>query len=641
MDLLLKTWNSLNINDGNPFNSSFPEGQKTNLSANPVTVNRAGDFPHLSTTVPNASTLAIEVRIAAGQDLDSSRENVKKYFNILDRQRHNLVAWDADNGNTPMYVTGFPIRVSQPDKMTFVVIFQLEYPYWKLVTAATDTWLITASAQTHAITNSGNIAVPPSFTFTPTTAASSGLSYRRWVALYNNMDIQYTDAYDITGGGLDTATLTTAKMQADGDDFRVWMDGTEADRWLDAMDSAATKCWVNVQLPPRKEGTTNTTISSIGAVSTVSFSRTKDNLSFLQSMTRVSNKVVLIDSEAFTFTGVDTFNYQLTGCTRARKGTTAATHTQPKTVRHIPRDIWIVYGDSSATAPDVDDTYKPIFTLSSTNAVRSYPTIFYDSASNRPGAWKPEVTATKTGLSYNFTSNQNTFADPADYMGMALIGADDFRVMNEVGTVSWTLTHPAGITQVIYYGDKYATTNNAGSWPAATGLQYLEPGAVWVTDVDETVPVIASVWETFGPSTAALGGTYEAVRFVIDGTLDSVASAKAMMQIGTAFVTLDSNNLPSVSVGAEQSAYELDFVLDNDTTGESLRCHVPLGLNETLTVDCENKAVSLSDGGRATVTLDSDREAWLDLGAGSNTLQFTDAGTVGLTLVTQHRDRTI
>jgi hypothetical protein len=643
MDLVLKTWNSLNINDGSPFNSTFPEGQKVNISSNPVMVNRAGDFPYLSGTVLNASTLAIEVRIAAGQDLDVNREKAKRYFNPMDAQRHNLVAWDADNGNEPMYVTGKPIRISQPDKVTFVVIFQLEYPYWKLVTAETDTWNITASAQTHAVINSGNILVPPSFTFTPTTAASGGLSYRRWVPIYNNMDTSYIDALDITGGGLDTATLTTAKMQADGDDFTVWMNGTEADRWLNAMDSAATKCWVNLRLSPRKEGTTLGTIANTSAATTVTFTRTKANQEFLQSLKRVQNRVLLVDSEALTFEAdnVDLYSYQITSCTRARKGTTAATHTQPKTVRHIEHDIWICYGDSTRSAPDVDDDYKPMWNLSSTNAARAY-TYFNDPTANRPGAWKGEVLESKSGQSYIFTANQNTFATTgATEMGVALIGSDDFRVMNEVGTVAWTLTHPAGFTNVVFSGDKYATTNNAGSFPVVCGLQYLQPDAVWFTQQNESAPLLASVWEPFGPHTEALGDTYETIRFVIDGTLDSTLSAKAMAQFDTVTVTLDSNNLPTISVGAEQAAYEFDFVLANTTTSESLRCNVPLGLSETLEIDCENKAVSLSGGGRAVVTFSSDREDWLNLAVGSNTLQFTDAGTAGVTLGTEHRDRTL
>lgn len=645
MDLRLKTWNSLNINNGSPFDAWFPMGSKVNLSANAVTVNRVGDFPYLSTTVLTPGTLTIGVKIAAGQNINTNREVLKKYFDITDAQRHNLIAEDG-SGGTQWYVTGFPIRVvpADNDEIAYIITFAIEYPYWRLVTAASDTWLITASAQTHAVTNSGNKKVPPSFTITPTTAASDGLKYRRWVAMYNNLDVSYTDALDVTNGGLNTSTLISGgKMQSDGDDLRVWLDGVEVDRWLNGINTSTTKVWVNLQFAPRKQATINAAFTT--AATTMTFARTATNKTFLESLKRVTNRILLVDSEALLFTAsnVDTFNYQITSISRAQKGTTAVNHVSGSTVRHIEHDCWILYGDSTLSAPDVDDNYKPMWALTSTNFVRSYfsTTGFYDKDVNRPGSWYPQVLSTRTGLSYNYTGNQNTFIDPAAHMGMALIGSDDFRTQNEVGAVAWTISHPAEILQVQYSGRKYATTNNSGSWPVIAGLQYLQTGVVWITKRTDAAPLLASVWETFGTYTDVLPSAVKTLRFALDGTLDSLASAKAMLQISAVLLSLISNQVPTISVGSEQAAYELNFVLDNDTTGESIRCNTPIGLNQTLTIDCENKSVSLSDGGRAVIELSSDRDNWLDLSAGSNTLQFTDAGTAGVTLVTNHRDRTL
>jgi uncharacterized protein YqkB len=638
MNLLLLTWNSVSINNGSPFYSDFPPGSKVNIHGNTVTVPRAGNYPYLSGIVADPQALQIMVRIAAGQNIDTNRELLKQYFNYEDGQRHNLIAEDG-SGGTQWYVTGFvrDVRNEGGNRNSFLVLFQIEYPYWKLVTATDTTWSVTASGQTQAITNAGNRKIGSKFTLTPTSGKAAGLTYRRWVPIYNNMDISYIAPLDITSGGLDTATLTTAKMQADGDDFRVWVDGVEVDRWLQDMDTATTKCWVNLNLGPRRQGTTDTSIAGAGAITTITFSKTKANLEFLHAMAAAVNKVVLIDSEAFIFTGVNLVTYQLTGVTRTKKDTTIAAHAQPKTVRWIEHDVWILYGDSTLTAPDVDDDNKPIFALSSTNGAWVF-TNFYDADSARTGMWKGETLASRTGLSYVYTAADNTFVDPSTSMGIALIGSSDFQVQNETGTVAWSFSHPATITTVLFSGDKY----NTGSWPAIAGLQYLKNNVAWFTSNNQAEPVIVETWEAFGPTTAAIVSPYpSAIRFVIDGLLSSVVSEMALIQFDTVTVTFNSSNLPTITVVAEAAAYYFDVTITNNTSTEYIKCAVPCFLNDVVTIDCETKDASLSDGGRVNITLSTDRAEWLDLSVGANTLQYDDTGTAAVTVHVIHRDRTL
>lgn len=640
MKLNLKTWNALNINDGTNFTAVIPSGGLTQLSASAVTVNRADEYPFLSGRVLPAHTFAIEVYIPAGATINTNRELLKQYFNPLDSQRHNLIAEDTNDSNKQWYLTGYPISIRpNGDRLNgFIIVLAIEVPYWRLVTALTDSWSITASGQTHAVTNSGNIKSKPSFALTPTSSKTGGLSYRRWVSIYNNLDVSYVDALDITSGGLDTATLTTTKLQADGDDLRVYVDGVEVDRWLDAMDTANTKIWVNLSFAPRHEGTTSVSLASATAAVDIQLSRTDANRAFLEYLGRASNKVLLIDNEAFLYTaaGIDLFNYKITAATREAKGTAAAAHTAPKTVRHIEHDIWILYGDSTLTAPDVDDSYKPTFSLASTNASRVYAA-FYDTASPRPGAWAGEQISSRTGLSYLYTDDLNSFADPSTELGLALVGTQSiYSVTGETGTLAWMFSHSAGITSVTYSGQRYSYSS---SWPEIVGLQHLQPGAVWITDSNLEAPAVALAWEPFGPETVSLSSAPESIRFCIDGSLPPSAGELAIAQFDTITVALSSSNLPTIAVGAEAAAYLLDFVLANSTSGESLSIKAPCKLNDTLTIDCENKLAYLSDGGRASVLFSSAREAWLDLAPGSNTLSFTDTGTNALTLVTTHRDR--
>lgn len=645
MDLRLVSWNSRNINNASPFTSIFPMGSKVNLSANPVTVNRAGNYPHLAGMVLGPSTLLIAVHIAPGQNINTNREVFKQYFNPEDQTRRNLIAEDGAGG-TQHYLTGFVRQIqNQPnEENAFLVIFQVEYPFWRLVTATDTTWSVTASGQTQAITNAGNRNVGPKITLTPTLAKTGGLQYRRWVSIYNNMDISFITPLDITdesatGGGLDTATLTTAKMQADGDDFLIWHDGMLVDRWLQDMDTASTQCWINYNLAPRHEGTLRTTLASATADITVAFTINRANKAMLQHLKSATNTIFQIESEAFQYdaANVNLVTYQIASCKRERKGTTAAGHTAGVTIRHIEHDTWILYGDSTLTAPDVDDDNKPIFSLASTNGAWVFVN-FYDADSSRRGMWKGEVLSSRTGLSYVYTAPDNTFADPSTSLGLALIGSPDFQVQNETGTLAWIFSHPATITTVLYSGDKYMTD----SWPAIAGLQYMQTGAVWFTANNQTEPAVTYSWESFGPTTVSLASPYPStIRLAIDGLLSSVISAMALLQGDTITTTFSSANLPTITVGAEAAAYYFDLTLTNNTTGEYIVLKLPCGLNEVVTIDCETKEAYLSDGSRVAVTLSTDRAEWLDLSPGSNTLLYTDAGTNAVTVHVITRDRTL
>src|SRR3990172_3808860 len=201
MNLLLLTWNGQNINTGSPFYSDFPPGSKVNIHGNTVTVPRAGNYRYLSGIVADPQSLIIRVRIAAGQDIDTNRELLKQYFNYEDGVRHNLIAENGASG-TQWYVTGFvrDVRNEGGNRNSFIVLFQIEYPYWKLVTATDTTWNVTATGQTQPIVNAGNRKVGSKFTLTPTSARAGGLTYRRWVPIYNNLDISYIAPLDITAG---------------------------------------------------------------------------------------------------------------------------------------------------------------------------------------------------------------------------------------------------------------------------------------------------------------------------------------------------------------------------------------------------------------------------------------------------------
>lgn len=716
MRLSLQTWNSQNINNGSPFNAYIRSGQLASVQRTVVLVNRAGEYPSISSVVKRESVIVIQILIAAGQDIDTYRETLKGYF-FGDDSRHNLVANDTADSNKPYYRSGYPVLMTQESekaKNSFFITIQTDYPYWQLVTPASTSTSITATGQTFSISNGGNLPVAPIFTITPTTTKAGGLTYRRFVSIYNNLDRTISLPLCITGSGLNTAALISdnsnkcelngailagdttiaydtvtgtipssgmgyldseqiswtgktgttsgnltgvsrgingtsaaghgdntvvylSHLQADGGDIRVWMDGGFVDYWLSGVNTTATKIWANVPLSTRQEGVTGASMTNVAT--TMTLSQTRTNLAFLKALKTSTSTMLLIESEIVIFDpdNVDTINYQITGLTRAQKDTSAASHASGLTVRFIEHDLFIMYGDVSLSAPETDDTQKPIFDLTSSNTSWVYTNYYDTTATSRPGSWKGEVRSTKTKLSFPYTDYHFTFADLSTELGLAEINSADFTIPHEAASLDWMLSHPAGITDVAYSGDKYST----GSFPNIAGLQYMVPNAAWITAQNESIPTATYTWESFGPYAVVLDDSYENIRFALEGVLSSVQSEMALVQFDTVTCTIASANLPTISVGSEVSINYFDVKLSNNTTSEYIKFAAPCPLNTDLVIDCEAKTAYLEDGRKIPVTLSTDRKDWLNLNSGSNTLQWDDVGTVAVTFVTAHRDRNL
>jgi hypothetical protein len=639
MQLDILTWNTININDGNPFNTTFPPGQLVNLSADGISVPRAAMFPFLSTKVAKTNSILLRVIIAPTKVIPTNRELLKAYFNIDDYTKHNLVAKDLLDSDRQWYLSGFPTNVREEKAGLYWVTLMLDMPVWRLVTATAETWNIVATGAKKEMNVIGNVDAKPVFSITPTVAKTGGLSYARWIPVYNSVNTLFVAPLEITNGGLNTAALVGAgKMQADGDDLRVWLDGVETDRWISGINTASTKVWINWSLSPGRSALTLGSIAGAGAVSVITLTRSRNSLSFLQAISRAANKVLLIDNEAFTFTGVDTIGYRLTGVTRARKGTSMAAHGAGSTVRWIEHDLWLLYGDSTLSAPEVDDAVKPMFDIASTNGALTYSSYYDADSPARPLSWLGEVNSTKTALSYVFTGPLNTFVDPATELGLALNNSADAVVkQQEVGQLDWILSHPAGFTNATYAGKKYMAQT---TWPAAAGLQGLQSNTVWQTLENESAPTLSLAWQAFSRS-VAFGTTYPSIRFSLDGSLSASASDAAMLQFDTVVLTVDATRLPVISVGSEQAMNFFDFILTNNDTGEYLHVAAPCPVNTALVIDCENKLSYLSSGERINVEKSTYREAWLNLAPGTPELQWDDTGTNAVTVVVTHRDRTM
>src|SRR5215210_4113979 len=102
MQLSIISWNGTNINNSSPFVAILPRGQMANIRLNPVITPRADDYPDLSSAVKQGSTIIVNVIIPAGQNINTNRELIKRYF-AFDGTKANLIAADTADGNKQYY----------------------------------------------------------------------------------------------------------------------------------------------------------------------------------------------------------------------------------------------------------------------------------------------------------------------------------------------------------------------------------------------------------------------------------------------------------------------------------------------------------------------------------------------------------
>jgi len=436
--------------------------------------------------------------------------------------------------------------------------------------------------------------------------------------------------------------IYSSKIQADGDDVRVFLDGVETNRWLQDMNTANTKIWVVLDFQPGISLTLNTALIDTGAVGTITIKNTKSNETAIKKFP--PSGVVAIENELFTYTGVNIKDFKLTNCTRAVKGTAAAAHATLTAIYWIEHEIYVYYSNQTAETPVTDDTHKPIFDLTSTNTSHVY-TSFWDTTGLRAGSWMPSLVKTANtkdpdNKSDYYTGNNLALADPATEMGAVMYAWLSGAVWKpENAVIEWNLYTPATLTEITATGQKYRAGTN---WP--TGAKFLKSvnGINWTTVWTEATPAAAAGWEALtAHSAVSIGSGYPYVKFSFSGSIGATASNYAALEVEAATMTLASATIPQcIFTPAEEACYFIDAKITNNTSGEWIRVTTSMLLSTALTIDCENKKVYTADNTPVgKIEWSSNRKDWLNLSPLNNTLQFDDTGSVGLTCPVWWRDR--
>lgn len=646
----ITSFNGTAINDGTNYRANFPIRTPLLPESEPIFVERGDASPSYSGLKLKEREYTVVIHVVGG-----TVDALKTLFDTSDSTQKKLLVTDSADSKA-WYVYAVPTSFSvlgRPDSRVVVINLFVADSVWRNNSTTTEAWTVETSGATHNWSVGGTKYALPIITLTPQTVRTDGLGYKRNILARNAGDANLVNyPTNILGGNLDHATLVSGgKAQADGDDWRIFINAFDsADKWAGGggNNSATLRTWLNMDFAPPISMTLATAIAGTGDVSIIEFQATSLNLKNLKRLQAVENKILYSGTEVFTFTDVDIFLYRVTGTVRAQKNTSAGSHSVGDYFHWLQNDIVLAYGDSALTALAADDNVKPIFDLTnSTNTSWVYGD-YYKKDSLRSAMWRPSYTSTY-GLNnptpsgvYGGTENTNTdLSSIASVMGMAIKAAYIYMWRAETATIKWELFVPTGVTTVSTSGKKMRTSS---SWPVLAGLQVSTDGIMWTTIWNEAAPTTTDTWQALAAhSSVSLGGTYKHLRYVFQGTVLGVANAAAYFEVDSITLTLDSNETPVITVGAEGGDYEVDMVIQNDTTGHYIEVNYPSANQADIIIDCDAKTVKLEDGTsiRGALKLSGVRKEWLTVGPGSTTISVTESGLVDVDVSIAYQERSL
>lgn len=612
------------INDEENYRSWLTAAGQTPAESLPQPVGRTGAAPLLGGLVLPERYLQIRTVLQEGSSLSKRELQTQWYSWFLRDVARSLIIADDDGGNQ-RYVEAMPFSVlHDPEADGWELITSLIVDgddLWRAATATTDSWHITVSGATKAITNGTtglNDDAYPTLTITPRDYATGINPYRRFITVRWRAGQPATSyPVDIVNAGLDTRPASTNFHSTAGNDIRVYVDGAEAEYWLNGVNTAATSIWVNLDFQASQGGTLAAAMGT-GAVTTVTL---------VEDVSGWPNAgLIEIGSELFSYTGKNMALKQLTGVSRAAKGTSAASHAAAAAVTWVQHEIWVEYGSSSLGAITVDGDHAPMFELpSSSNTSWDYNE-FYAAAGSSP------LTG---GAGYGWWSFSN-FLNTAKYGGNQGASANPYIELGIRGTATgsklrldgaWSLFNPCGIASANFQNGQYYH----GRLPWWGGMvRSSVDGASYVTEYAIPSSTGANdTWSAWSQNVTLTDGS----RYVLL-VLQGYASVTDPSRLECADVTvaLNSSYTPTVVVGAEQTTYRLTARITNTTTGEAIDVDMAMDTDESLEIAVATSEVTyLADGSSqfGTVTpVGEPRQHLLRLQAGSNTLQYEEAGVV-------------
>lgn len=434
----------------------------------------------------------------------------------------------------------------------------------------------------------------------------------------------------------DNAVITQSYILANGEDIRVFFNGTEIDRWLTNLNTSATKLWVVVPgLQPRVELPLRVALAAGGTTEISLTVGKKDKAKF----DRFANSgEVMIGTDRFSYSGKDAAAFKLLNVQQGIKDTTAAVHNVGATVKQLQYDVVIAYGNPDIATLDTDDTKMPAFNLSSsTNLLHVYDTQFNGSALKMADGWIPSIVQNVAGLSADFyTADHDTVddaeADPFTVMGSRIDAYESAgKWLAGTGGVVWALSCPQVVDEITWTGQKYRVSTK---WPKIAAAQKSPDGKKYTTVVNEATPASAETW---GALTTHSNVNFDSpnVRFFFSGSGNAVPDDTYELQVETVSVEITSANVPSIAVGAGTSIYEVDGVLTNEENDKQLYVKFIMDFNEDLEIDTELQTATYLKTNEPVYYAVQPGEPtyeWFALEPGDNTVRWDEVGVTGFSV---------
>ena len=633
-DPVIVSWDTHNINDDVNYRAGFRPGLDWGLpDVQAILARRTGRWPLVAGIARPGWRLQLEI-VVVGADLRALRDQLLYWFDPEDETPKALVIEDSNSNE--LYVMAI-CEMLQPmmseglaADAAFVATLAVHNDVrWRKAGAEThQNDSIVASGGTWDVDNKGTDDAYPEIDIDPILAKTGSYLYRRWIPVIWRAGWPYTRyPTDICNDSFNTQALVTAvKMQALGEDLRVWVDGVEVDRWLDGINTTTTKVWVNLNFQAVQQATLAADIAGGGTVDTIDVNEPVNGFP--------SAGILLIGTEAFTYTAKNNSLRRFTGVIRAARGTSAGGHSAGAVVWWVQHDIWILYGNAAATAPSVDGNYEPAFELDhSVNTSWVYEE-FGENDGLRPGQW---TQATLFDSPYHYTANHATYADPWSEIGIRCLPTAWGR---------YKLWNPCGISDANFTnGEKYVEYLTASAF--IVEICSSSDGVFWTLEYAVPLPGAASSWEAWSRNEAlTVPSTFVALD--VRNDLPSFLSYDCRAEAADVTLTFYAGYVPATSIGSEQGNYLLDCEIENTETGDKIRLAFTgdIGTME-LHVNTDEKTVRNIGIGtgedtnefQALTLVDGPRRDWLRLVPGINTLRFTDAGTNGVNIYTHFEQR--
>lgn len=608
-----------------------------------IETDRAGDYPLYAGQKLQSREYNVTIEVLSGGTV----EELQGWFDTSLGQLELRVKDISDNSYWYVNAKSKALPMVAPNAL--VARLHVNDPVWRNVSGSTALWNVTASGGTIHVNNAGSYYCKPVITVSPQAARAGGYGYRRWVAMYNRTSYP---AKDYVVNVLDTtlnhaALVSGGKAQADGDDFRVTKNGRHIYRWVGGggWNSTTLKVFSVFDFSPGIDIAISAAIAATGAVTTVSVAPTTDNRNALLRLGAVENKVFLLGTEAYTFTNANHVTFQITGCTRAQKGTGMQSHAIGDILHWVESDVWVIYGNASATAQTVNDNVKPMVDMTNSTNTSLVWTDYHDvNYPERPLSWIPYVKSVGRnygGTTNSYRSDRGGGGTIASEMGGKIASFNYLGLdRDEQATVRHSLNlQLAGGTAVAFSGEKY---RYATSWPAVAGLQVYDTN-VWSTISNQSTPGTAGTWGAFTVASTSLGGTFKDIAFTFAGRVAGSSGNISMFEVDAVTVMLNAADVPFVSLGAEAASYYAEATIRNVTTGQSITFEYPAVLGESIEIDCDNQTAEYQDGANLAniISKDTQRIEWMRLAAGNNILSYTETGVTDVDVVITFETRSL